>query len=122
MNQRIEANDHSDGLPRLTRIEPTVLYKDQDGTLRQLVRVGVATGDAAPASHRALLRLRAGGLDRSLPLGALAPGESAHDAWFPDLRQPADVCLGLEVDGRLCDERTMTWEPQRHWEVYLIHY
>jgi hypothetical protein len=50
------------------------------------------------------------------------PGKEAYAAWFPDLRQPADIRLGLYVDQTLHDERTLAWQPQRHWEVHLIHY
>jgi hypothetical protein len=73
------------------------------------------------------VKLRAGALRVTIPLEPLAPDEQDYDeqdyeAWFPDLREPIAVWLGLEVDGRVLDERTLAWNPQRHWDVHLVHY
>jgi len=32
------------------------------------------------------------------------------------------MTLGLWADGHLKDEATAMWQPQKHWEVYLVHY
>jgi hypothetical protein len=104
---------------RITSIEPTVFYVRVNSTLRQWVRIRVANDGERQDAH---LQMRTSDLREDIPLGAIAPGERSYDAWFPDLRQPMEVELGLQVGGKLHDERTTTWQPQRHWKVYLVHY
>jgi alpha-mannosidase len=112
---------------RITTIEPTVFFvrergEGADGRLRQLVRVGV---ENVGELREACLELEADGgcvCAEALGLGALARGPQQVDAYFPDLREPVTLRLRLWADGAVQDERVLAWQPQKHWEVYLIQY
>ena len=104
---------------RMTSIEPTVFFVRDGDALRQLVRIGV---DNAGTQREACLEVRAGGVREVLPLGAIAPGEGVYEVYLPDVQETTGVWLGLQVDGALQDERETVWQPQKHWDVYLVHY
>jgi len=104
---------------RMTSLEPTVFFVRDGDALRQLVRIGV---DNDGTEREACLEVRAGGVREVLPLGAIAPGEGVYEVYLPDVRETTGVWLGLQVDGVLQDERETVWQPQKHWDVYLVHY
>jgi hypothetical protein len=109
---------------RITAVEPTIFFvrpegADPDDPLQQLVRVSLIN-DGATCEAR--LHLRADGAEYVVPLGVVPAGEAILDAWFPDLREPTEIWLGLETDGEIGDKRTMAWQPERHWEVHLVQY
>jgi hypothetical protein len=104
---------------KITSLEPTVFFRRVDGRLAQQVRVGVANDGGRRDAH---LRLRAPSVEAEVPLGPVPPGESCHDAEFPDLREPAEIAVALVAAGQVQDRRTLSWTPQRHWDVHLVHY
>jgi len=104
---------------RIVSIEPTVFFVREGDILRQLVQV---TLDNKGADREARLGVRASGLEEALPLGVVASGTSTRDVYLPDIQEPREVWLGLWADDVLQDERTMDWQPQKHWEVYLVQY
>jgi len=107
---------------RFTSIEPTPFFAYHGGELRHLVQIGLDDVEAEVRSHDTRVHLRAPHVDEMLNLGALSSENKTYDAWFPDLAQPAEIRLGLYLGQELHDERTLPWQPQRKWEVHLIHY
>ena len=104
---------------RIVSVEPTVFFVRDGDILRQLVQV---TLDNKGGDREARLEVRADGLEEALPLGVVASGTAAYEAYLPDIREPKEVWLGLWAGDTLRDERTLDWEPQKHWKVYLIQY
>ena len=41
---------------------------------------------------------------------------------MPDVREPGTVDAVLLAGGRPQDEQRFDWQPQKHWEVHVIHY
>jgi alpha-mannosidase len=104
---------------QIASVQPTVFFVHHGDALRQLVRVSVEnSGNEREAS----LVVRADGVDESWSLGAVASGKTECEAFLPDIRLPTQVWLGLWADGVLQDERSIAWQPQKHWEVYLVLY
>ena len=104
---------------RIASVEPTVFFARDGDELRQLVRLMV---ENEGGQREASLQVRAEGLDESLLLGAVTSGRALCEAFLPDIRHPAEVWVGLWADGTLQDENRVPWQPQKHWEVYLVQY
>lgn len=103
---------------RLTAIEPTLFFIRAADGLRQGVDVTVAH-DGAPAS--AAILVAEGAQEVRCDLGVLPAGSHTHRIYIPDLREPASLDFVLLSGGEARDQRTVGWQPQRHWEVYVIH-
>jgi len=104
---------------RLLSVEPTVFYLRDGEVLRQRVDLIVANeGEEVGASIQA----RADGMEVSWPLGRVGPGERQCQAFIPDIRSPAEVAFELWAGGTLQEQRTLAWQPGRHWEIHLVHY
>ena len=102
---------------RISSVEPTVFFVREGGRLRQRVRLRIEDCNTQALS----LSLRGAGVEERIPL-ALTAGASECDAFLPDLREPTRLTLGLWAEGVLRDEKTIDWQPAKHWEVYLVHY
>ncbi|MBQ36810.1 MAG: glycoside hydrolase family 38 C-terminal domain-containing protein [Candidatus Latescibacteria bacterium] len=104
---------------RLLNIEPTIFFVRHGEGLRQQVRLTVGnSGEAVSAA----LTIRAAGVDESLNLDSVGSGETVHEIHVPDLRTPAELTFGLHVAGEPQDERTVAWQPQKHWEIHIVHF
>ena len=103
---------------KLTSIEPTVFFTRANGGLRQLMRLRL---DNPGAEREASLLFRAPGLEERLPLGRITTGAGSYDAYLSDIREALPVRFELWADGALQDAQELTWQPQRHWELYVVH-
>jgi hypothetical protein len=104
---------------RIINVEPTVFFARSGDTLRQLIHLTLKNnGNAIEAS----LQVRAGSVDEWLPLDIVQPGETRCEVYLPDIRSPIQVKLTLWADDALQDEKTVDWKPQKHWEIYLVHF
>ena len=101
----------------LTRIEPTVFLKQQAGALAQLVRIHVNnTGEATTGS----VTWQTGGRAQEVGLGMLPIGESVHEIYVNEVREPVEVTFALRSEGSVVDQRVMPWQPPRHWTVHVV--
>lgn len=103
---------------RLSRVEPTVLFAQQDGNLRQAVDVMVTS--RGPARDVALA-VNAGAEHIRIELGDLTPGTHGRRVFIPDVRKARPIRFTLLAQDRPKHERTIDWKPQRHWTVHLVH-
>jgi len=104
---------------QITSLEPSALFVRDGEALRQLIRLQV---ENSGAEHTAVLHVRAGGIDERLPLGTIPAGAAERKIYLPDLRDPAVVDLKLQVGDTFQQEMRLDWQPQKHWEVHLVHY
>ena len=102
-------------------VEPTVFYTRERNELRHRVQVTLENSSDVPRSG-IVMRVSAEGVDETLPLGALPPGQSQVELSMPDIRSPGPVRFELQAGSRTLHQHTCPWQPQRHWEVHLIHY
>jgi alpha-mannosidase len=104
---------------RIISIEPSVLFVRRGQKLEQLVRLSLQSD-----THlgQASLELLGEGIAERIALGDLPAGATEVDVYVPDIRQAMKVTWHLWVDGTLQDERIVPWRPERHWEIYLVHY
>jgi len=104
---------------RIDSIEPTVFFARQGQGLAQRVRLSLQSDRGC---EQGSLELSGEGIGQRIALGDLPAGVTTIDVYVPDIRQPTPVTWRLWADGAVQDERTVLWRPERHWEVYLVHY
>jgi len=102
---------------RLVSIEPTVLFTRQKDTLFQVVNVKIEN-TAEPVD--ADLQFKLDSRYSSTPLGTIGKGQATFQLSIPDSREPASVEFLLTAGGKRQDHRKMTWQPRRHWRVYIV--
>lgn len=103
---------------RLVAIEPTVLLARENDILLQVAEVVVENTEGAA---QAVLEVRPdSGPLRTTPLGTVKPGKASFQVQVPSVSSPAPVEFILKVGATVQDRRTITWQPQRRWEVCLV--
>ena len=83
-------------------IDPTVFFIRDGNALRQLVRLVVGNGGNA---MEVSVVFDSDGMKESLSLGEVAPGETEHEIYLPDIRDSTEVTLSLWAGGVLQDEK-----------------
>ncbi len=101
----------------LTRIEPTVFLKQQATALAQLVRIHVNnTGEATTGS----VTWQTGSRAQEVDLGILPVGESVHEIYVDEVREPVEVTFALKCAESVIDQRVVPWQPPRRWTVHVV--
>jgi hypothetical protein len=108
--------EQSSGL-RFVSIEPSVLFVREGEDLLQVADVLVAN---ASGPMDVTVTVRCGRTERTQPLGKVPQGQTTLQVHVPDMAEPTNVEFVLNTKGKIHDQRQMTWQPQRHWEVYLV--
>jgi len=111
---RVSAEDPS---LRFVSIEPTVLFTRQKDTLFQVVNVKIENS-AEPVEVNLQFKLNSKSI--STALGTVQKGQAVFQVYVPDTREPASVEFLLTAGGKTQDHRKMTWQPRRHWRVYIV--
>ena len=102
---------------QLLSIEPTMFFVERDGTLLQMAEVVVENSSQA---IEAVLDAKFPGGRQSTELGKVMVGKSTHQVYVPEIDEATPVEFVLMSRGEACDHRQTTWQPQRHWEVYMV--
>lgn len=103
---------------QLTAIEPTVFFVHSEIGLRQGVDLTLASDDVAA---EATLIIKLGAQETQISLGAVPPGTHKQRIYVPDVREATQAEFVLLAQDQTQDRCTITWTPERHWEVYLVH-
>jgi len=102
---------------RIADIQPTVFFIEEQGDLLQAVDLVIEnTGKRAEVTINAA----AGEGKKHTNTQTVAKGKQTYRVYVPDLRKPATMKFALSVKGKVKDKRKIDWEPQRHWEVYMV--
>jgi hypothetical protein len=102
---------------RITSIKPTVFFiRDEDG-LKQRVDVSVEA-EGILANVEMITRCMQWELHH--PVGNVSVPREVYEIYLPDIRQEIVVEFFLLIDNKLSDQQAVTWQPERHWEIYLI--
>jgi hypothetical protein len=104
---------------RMLSVESTVFFKSDGKVLRQLVRVNLENN----AEERdGLIVVRYGLLEERFPLGKVPLGPSNFDIYLKDIEQPIKVTFAFWSGEERLDDKTIDWQPQKKWDVHLVHY
>ncbi len=102
----------------IVAVEPTVFFVQTVSGLQQGVGLTLANDGVAA---RATLVVRLGPQETRVDLGTVPPGTHRQRIYMPDVRETTQAEFTLLADGQVQDRRTLTWTPERHWEIYLVH-
>ncbi|MCX5638297.1 MAG: hypothetical protein NTX52_11490, partial [Planctomycetota bacterium] len=102
---------------RFISIEPTVFLIKDKSSLLQVVNVTI---DNTAKPVEAMLEVILSSKKRIVTLVKVENGKSTVQVHIPEASEPTPVELTLKADGKVQDNRKMTWQPQRHWKVYIV--
>jgi len=109
---------------RLASIEPTVFFIKEENALLQMVEVNIEnTSEAVEASLEVKLstgRPMADSKKKTAALGRVKKGRTAFKIYVPDIVEARPVEFVLKANDKVQDRHKITWQPQRHWEVYMV--
>lgn len=100
-------------------VDPTVFFIDDKDALRRRILVKLKNTGEPRLSE---LSVAIDGSGESFELSLVPVGESSHEIFVPDIDSAADAVFTLSTANGVQHEMTVRIEPQRHWEVYLVHY
>jgi len=102
---------------RLISVEPTVLFVREKRTIVQVAEVTVEnTSDAVEATVDVELDSK----HSSTALGKVKNGKTTCRVHVPDIVERTPVQFVLKSGGKAQDHRKLTWQPQRHWQVFMV--
>jgi len=102
---------------RLLSVRPTVFFAKSGGAVLHVAEVVV---ENASDPVEAVLDVRLPSGQRSMGLGKAGRGKSTHRVYVPDVGKPTPAEFVLKTDGKVHDRHKTTWQPKRHWEVYIV--
>ncbi|MHC4741250.1 MAG: glycoside hydrolase family 38 N-terminal domain-containing protein [Planctomycetota bacterium] len=105
------------GAFRLISIKPTVLLVREQGTLLQAADIEVASESEM---RDVAVDVKFGSRQRSTGAGKVAEGKSVLRVYVPEAITPREVEFVVRSGRTVVGRRKMTWQPQRHWSVYVI--
>jgi alpha-mannosidase len=108
----------AEGQLKLISIKPTVFFVHKDNMLEQL---GEATiNNLSQEQATITLQCQITGRKMTETAAIVPKGVSEVKFSFPDINEPTPATFILFVDDRQQDHRSMTWQPQRKWDIYFI--
>lgn len=116
------ANDNIDKMKEavamhLLDVKPTVLFVKEKGKLLQIVKVTVSNTSEATEAQ---LEVKIGDWERSTTLGRIKNAISDFNIYVPDISKPKKAVFSLKTGGKVLDSYKVEWQPQRHWEVFMV--
>lgn len=100
-------------------VKPTVFFIGVKEELLQVVDISIENKEG---STEASVEIKIGSQKRHMDIGIVESGEGIYQVYVPDIHKPILMEFILLVHGKVQDRYSVTWEPQRHWQVYLVHY
>ena len=115
-------NSPNSQLPlRFISIEPTVFFIKDKRALLQVVNVTIEnTAESVEANVEVIPGSKIGSKKRTIALVKVKNGKSTVQVRIPDIGEPTPVELVLKANGKMQDNRKITWQPGRHWKVYIV--
>lgn len=104
---------------QMTAILPTVFFIETEHGLCQRVQIELVNeGQAAQAT----LQVTGDQETETVDLGIIVAGHTTVDLYLRDRRTAQKLTFVLCSAGTVQSQQILDWQPQRHWEVHLIHY
>ena len=117
-DQAFQNNAQKSSKLKIVKVEPTVLFKnEQDGLLQAVDMTVNNPGQAVDGK----LKVRFRSLKEvSLDIGTIKPGEDKYRFFVPDVSVIKSVEFVLLTGNTTQDRLSMTWTPRKHWEICMI--
>ena len=102
---------------KITRIEPTVLFKKEANGLIQAVDITI---ENSGQPDKAILHINFHTGELTVDLGIINTGKGDYRFFVPEISETPDVRFELKIGKELQDRLEMSWTPRKHWEVCMI--
>jgi len=102
---------------QLKTINPTVFFVRTAQGLKQAVELVLHNSGK---SVKGSVAVKFGAQEEHVDIGKIESGEGAYRVFIPDIRESVPVEFILLTDGKVQNQHSTTWTPQRHWQVYMI--
>ena len=102
---------------RIDKIEPTVFFIKEENELLQAVHITIENSEE---TIEASVDVNFDSKSRRMLLEKVEHSLKTYRVYVPDVREPVSAEFILAVDGKVQDQRKMTWKPKKHWEVCMI--
>jgi alpha-mannosidase len=106
-------------LQRIINCMPTFFFLRNKESLMQLIHV-LVENDGEPTEGQ--IKTKIGATSFITDLARIVGGESRHDVYVPENSEPVIAEFSLIINGNDIDRKSVTLVPQKHWQVYLIHF
>jgi hypothetical protein len=114
----LQSNLQETLLLKISSIEPTVLFRNEQNGLMQAVDI-IISNPGQPVEG--LLKVRFRSLkELSVDLGTIKTGEGKYRFFVPDVSVVKPVEFVLLTSAKIQDRRSLSWTPRKHWEICLI--
>ena len=103
---------------KLTSIKPTIFFVSNDNILTQ---VGEATiNNLSQEETEVTLQCQTPGRKMEKTSALIPKGITVVKFPFPNVNEPTPAVFILTAGGMECGRISITWQPQRKWQVYFI--
>lgn len=100
------------------QVKPTVFFKKVNGILQQRIDLKIASSQKI---NTPMLKVERGGIEYTREMPALRVGENEITIYLPDYRKREKTTFSILEGNRVLKSYQEEWQPQRHWEIYLVH-
>jgi len=105
---------------RILEVEPTVLFPNHE-PLQQIANLRLLNESGSTIGCTLFVQLSG---QTGLPETAVSvpPGVSQQQVLIPDITTATEVKIEVrrKDDGQILATQTKTWQPQRHWKVFVV--
>jgi hypothetical protein len=111
------AAGNESGALRLISVKPTVFFIREQGSLLHKARVEV---ESTEELSEVKVDVEFDSRQRSTGVGKIGKGKSTLDVYVPEVIKATPVEFVVTADKKVVGRQKVTWEPQKHWKVYII--
>ncbi len=102
---------------RLISIKPTVFFIREQGSLLHKAHVEV---ESTEELSEVKVDVQFDSRQRSTGVGKMGKGKSTLEVYVPEMIKATPVEFVVTADKKVVARQKATWEPQKHWKVYII--
>lgn len=99
-------------------IRPTVFFIGDEGNLKHGIDILI---ENETDITRVNIEIRFGLKKENVDIEKIEKGRKSYRIYIPETKEKVDVEFILSAEGKVQDKRGVKLEPQRHWNVYLVH-
>ena len=117
-DQALQSNAQKGSVLKIVKVEPTVLFRNEQNGLMQAVDITVNnTGQAVEGKLRIRFRSQK---ELSADIGTIKEGEGKYRFFIPEVSGTLPVEFSLKTENKIQDHLTMSWTSRKHWEICMI--
>src|SRR4030065_35757 len=108
----------AEGQFKLTFIKPTVFVVRQEDVLTQLGEAMI--DNVSEKEVEITLQFQIAGKRMQEVRATVPKGTTSVKFSLPEISEPIPVTFVLTAEGREHDRHSMTWQPQKKWDIYFV--